>query len=472
MNEMNLKRITILKSTLGAIALWAGLASLGQAAPNLTVGSASGAAGTTVSVPVTFDPTTNSVGGIQFTITLPAGVSSGTITPGAAVNNASKSVSSNLSGNSWIIIVFGLNQNAIAAGSLFTAQMNIAAGTAAGTLALPVSGVVYSDPNGNAVTAGTTTNGSITVTPPAPVITSTGATTGTVGTAFSYQITATNSPTSFNATGLPAGLSINTTSGLISGTPTTAATTNITLSATNTGGTGTKILALTVRPPAPVISSTGVVTGTVGSAFSYQITATNSPTSFNATGLPAGLSINTTSGLISGTPTTAGISNITLSATNITGTGTKILVLTVNQAAPVITSTGVASGRMLTAFSYQITATNSPTSFNATGLPTGLSINTTSGLITGTPAAAGTSNITLSATNAGGTGNKILVLSVQSACDVNSDNSVNVVDVQNEVLQAISLATCTNDLNLDGQCNVIDVQRIVVAALGGACVAP
>src|SRR5208283_1472454 len=142
-----------------------------------------------------------------------------------------------------------------------------------------------------------------TVTAVAPVITSSDKASGTVGTAFSYQIAATNSPTSFGASGLPAGLTVNTVSGLISGTPTGAAgTSSVTLSATNSGGTGNAplTLTLTVTVAPPVISSSGAASGTVGTAFSYQIAATNSPTSFGASGLPAGLTVNTVSGLISG----------------------------------------------------------------------------------------------------------------------------------------------------------------------------
>src|SRR5262249_53321569 len=63
--------------------------------------------------------------------------------------------------------------------------------------------------------------------------------------------TATNSPTSFGATGLPAGLTISTTTGLISGTPSAAGTSSVSLSATNAGGTGTLTLSLTVNPAPP-----------------------------------------------------------------------------------------------------------------------------------------------------------------------------------------------------------------------------
>jgi len=163
-----------------------------------------------------------------------------------------------------------------------------------------------------------------------PAITSALTATGTTGTAFSYTITGSNTPTSYNATGLPAGLSINTSTGVISGTPTTVATTNITISATNANGTGSNTLVLTINPPAPVITSPITAVDSVGYPFSYSITGSNTPTSYNATGLPAGLSINTSTGVISGTPTAAGTSLVTLYATNAGGTGIEVLTLTIN----------------------------------------------------------------------------------------------------------------------------------------------
>jgi PKD repeat protein len=400
------------------LSLLLGFAGLAQAAPTLSAGTASGQPGSTINFPISFNPTTDSVASLQFSLTMPSGVSTGTITPGSIATNAGKTISENLVGNTWTIIVFGVNQNTIGSGTLLTAQLRLSNSATPGTLTVPITGAIYSDPNGTGIAAGSNTSGTITVLPATPAITSAATATGTVGVAFSYQITASNSPTSYNATGLPAGLSVNTTSGLISGTPTTAGTSSVTLSATNTGGTGTRTLTLTVNPPAPVITSTGSATGIVGTAFTYQIVATNSPTSFNATGLPAGLSINTTNGLISGTPTTAGTSTVTLSATNAGGTGTRTLTLTVNVAAPVITSAATATGTVGIAFSYQIVASNTPTSYSATGLPAGLTLNTTSGLISGTPTTAATSNVTLSATNAGGTGTRMLTLTINPPAPV------------------------------------------------------
>ena len=79
----------------------------------------------------------------------------------------------------------------------------------------------------------------------------------------------------------------------------------------------------------PTVNSATAETATTGNAFSYQIAATNSPTSFNATGLPAGLSVSTSTGLISGTPTRTGTASVTISATNASGTGSETLTITV-----------------------------------------------------------------------------------------------------------------------------------------------
>lgn len=91
---------------------------------------------------------------------------------------------------------------------------------------------------------------------PSPVINSSSSITGTMGTQLTYNITATNSPISYSATGLPTGLSINTTLGTIVGTPTVTGTFNINISATNSGGTGTATLVMTIAAPAPTIKQT------------------------------------------------------------------------------------------------------------------------------------------------------------------------------------------------------------------------
>jgi Carbohydrate binding module (family 6)/Putative Ig domain len=155
----------------------------------------------------------------------------------------------------------------------------------------------------------------------APLITSALKDTGTVNTAFSYAITASNTPNSYSATGLPAGLNVNTSTGVISGTPTALGTSNVTIAATNSSGSGNAVLSITINPAPPVISSALTASAMVGSSFSYTITGSSTPTSYHAGTLPAGLTLNTSTGVISGTPTTAGVTNVTISATNAGGTG-------------------------------------------------------------------------------------------------------------------------------------------------------
>lgn len=77
--------------------------------------------------------------------------------------------------------------------------------------------------------------------------------------------------------------------------------------------------------PAPSITSAGSVEFFVGIPFSYQITATGGPTSFNATGLPGWATINTTTGEITGTPDDGNNWTATITATNGTGTGSASL---------------------------------------------------------------------------------------------------------------------------------------------------
>ncbi len=268
-------------------------------------------------------------------------------------------------------------------------------------------------------------NLSIYIVPPAPVFPVYASVTGTVGLPFNYQIIASNNPTSYGATGLLAGLGLNDSTGVISGTPISTGSTRVMVSASNAGGTGTGTLIMVMVSGLPVINSASSAVGTTGLSFSYQITATNNPTSYGASGLPPGLSVSTVTGLVSGTATSSGTSAATISAINASGTGSAALTITMNSTAPVITSTSSAMATLGQAFSYRITATNNPTSFGASALPGGLSVNTSSGFITGTATATGTSAATIDAINASGTGSAILTIKViQGAPVINSSLGV------------------------------------------------
>jgi len=85
----------------------------------------------------------------------------------------------------------------------------------------------------------------------------------------------------------------------------------------------------------PEITSSDYSSGFINAAFSYQIVASPAPViSYSATGLPTGLSLNSSTGLISGTPTVSGIFPVLLGATNSSGTSTKGMNIQIFDAVP------------------------------------------------------------------------------------------------------------------------------------------
>jgi len=215
-----------------------------------------------------------------------------------------------------------------------------------------------------------------TVTLGAPVVTNSPLTaSGGEAIAFTpYQMTGLNGPITWSATGLPSGLNISA-GGLITGTPASgsAGVYPVDVSATNATGTTHATLTITISQFPPVVTSLVPPIGQTGVPYNFQITGSNGPTFFGATNLPPGLSVDTTTGVISGTPTAVGTySTATITAGNGSGSDTKTVTFTINLGPPVISSPGTAGGAVGFAFSYQIVASNSPGSYGASGLPPGV----------------------------------------------------------------------------------------------------
>ncbi|MBU0656374.1 MAG: cellulase family glycosylhydrolase [Gammaproteobacteria bacterium] len=166
--------------------------------------------------------------------------------------------------------------------------------------------------------------------PPPPValnITTTSLTKGTVGTAYSAQVSASGGTSPYTwslaAGSLPAGLTLGS-DGKMTGTPTTAGTFSFTLAVTDQKATtDTQAISMAVadQPVAvpPDITTTSLTAGTAGAAYSatLKVSSGTAPYSWslNSGSLPAGLSLST-AGVISGTPTTAGTASFSVKVTD------------------------------------------------------------------------------------------------------------------------------------------------------------
>jgi hypothetical protein len=259
--------------------------------------------------------------------------------------------------------------------------------------------------------------------PVPPMITSTAPTNVVVGSFYSYQVVATGSPApSFSTGALPGWLSLS--GDLLSGTPVVGdigANGPITITATNSAGTDNQTFSITVDPQvvAPQITSVPVTAAVVGNTYSYQVTATGSPTpAISAGGLPAWLSLSGST--LSGTPTSAGTTGIiTITATNSGGSDQQQFQITItdNPTPPAILSSPAAEVEVGELYSYTLTASGSPApSVVFSGLPAWLthSGNTISGM-PGSGDVGATGLITATATNASGTDSQQFSVVVKEA---------------------------------------------------------
>ncbi len=169
-----------------------------------------------------------------------------------------------------------------------------------------------------------------------PVITSPDSVTGTRGQPLGYQITATHSPGFFSVMGiLPAGMSFNADSHLISGTPLEAGTFPVTVGATGAGGSDSRVVNLTVRP----VLAAQSVTVPFQQPMSYQIVSSESGEgeTYAADTLPAGLTLDAATGWITGTPTTPGIYTVPVTVTRNGASANSSLTLTITGTVPEFT---------------------------------------------------------------------------------------------------------------------------------------
>ncbi|HEU5137049.1 MAG TPA: Ig domain-containing protein [Steroidobacteraceae bacterium] len=252
----------------------------------------------------------------------------------------------------------------------------------------------------------------------------------TVGTAIApLSPTVTGTVVSYSvAPALPAGLAINTSNGIISGTPTARTpAANYVVTAGNSGGSTTATVSITVLDPPPIVGypNTPYVL-TVGTATTITPTSTGpTPTSWSVDrALPAGLAISAASGVISGTPTAiAAAANYVVTAASPAGNATTTLALTINAAAPVFSYFGSSFDFTTGVHVNLVPASTGGAVVNwsvSPALPAGLTLNGTTGAISGTPTQISPSaNYVVSAQNTGGTTQFNIAMSVVAPASTN-----------------------------------------------------
>ena len=264
--------------------------------------------------------------------------------------------------------------------------------------------------------------------PPAGLAYATNPATYTRGTAI-----AANAPTSTGGAvetyavtpALPAGLALHPATGVLSGTPTAITPqATYTVTAANSGGSTTASLTLTVNDAAPagLAYATNPATYTKGAAI-----AANAPTSTGGAvvgyavtpALPAGLALHPTTGVLSGTPTAiTPQAAYTVTATNTGGSTTASLSVTVNDVPPssLVYANAIATYTVGIAIAPNVPTIGGGAVLGYTvspALPPGLTLDPTTGVVTGTPTAVAPSALHLvTATNSGGSTDGALILAV------------------------------------------------------------
>ncbi|HTM50823.1 MAG TPA: putative Ig domain-containing protein, partial [Bryobacteraceae bacterium] len=246
--------------------------------------------------------------------------------------------------------------------------------------------------------------------PPLAITTASPLPDAAVGSPYSQTFAAAGGTPPYNWSGSPpAGLTIST-SGVIAGTPTGPGRFSFNVSVTdNSSAATTRTFSITINPPGLTISSSALSNGSVGVAYSQQISATGGvpPLSWSlaAGQMPVGLTLDGVNGVISGTPASSGVFIFTIQVRDNSGAAVlKQFSITVDEEQPapasltISTPAALPEGTAGAGYSQGLTAAGGAPpyvwSISGGSLPAGLTLIPESGLLNGTPSAPGSYSFT------------------------------------------------------------------------------
>lgn len=238
----------------------------------------------------------------------------------------------------------------------------------------------------------------------------------------------TQTPTYSVSPALPTGLTLDGATGQITGIPTvTAVSTTYTVTVSQTGGVCTKTQDYTfaVNCPTIVLNPATLPSPTVGNTYNQTVSTTGNASAVtfavSSGALPAGIMLNTTTGVLSGAPSVSGAFSFDITATQANGPCTVTRSYTWNIVCPTVSinTNSLANGTINIAYpAVTLTQTGYTGTFSwaATGLPTGFTLNPTTGDLSGTSATFGVYNVSVTLTQGICSVTKVLTLQILSSC--------------------------------------------------------
>jgi large repetitive protein len=263
---------------------------------------------------------------------------------------------------------------------------------------------------------------------PLQITTSSSLPPGSVGVAYSQQMAAMGGAPAYawsiSSGALPDGVGLNSSTGVISGTPASAGTFSFQLAVTDQAKSQvTGAFTLAVTSPLSISTASPLPAGGIGAAYSTTLSATGGATPYTwsissqAGSLPPGVTLDAVSGHLAGTPASIGSYGFQAIVTDAAGrTASKAFTLSITNVLAISTTSPLPDGAVGAAYQQQFAATGGTPAYTWSiaggALPAGITLDPSTGLLSGTPTAGGAFNVTIGVKDASQTASSAFRLTI------------------------------------------------------------